>query len=92
MTAAKSNRCGHSDASTILMIAAKRNRYGHRDAPMILQALRHGLRACELVDLECSQVDFKAATLHVPGMCAGRRRARNRLTCSAATNCGRSAD
>jgi integrase len=65
MTAAKSNRCGHSDASMILMIAAKRNRYGHRDAPMILQALRHGLRACELVDLECSQVDFKAATLHV---------------------------
>jgi integrase len=30
-----------------------------------LLAYRHGLRACELVDLEWSQVDFKAAVLHV---------------------------
>jgi integrase len=32
---------------------------------MVLLAYRHGLHACELVDLEWSQVDFKAATLHV---------------------------
>src|SRR5580704_12712959 len=47
------------------MAAAKGNRYGHRDATMVLLAYRHGLRACELVDLEWSQVDFKAAVLHV---------------------------
>jgi type 1 fimbriae regulatory protein FimB/type 1 fimbriae regulatory protein FimE len=48
-----------------LIEAAKGNRHGHRDATMILLAYRHGLRACELVDLEWSQVDFKAAVLHV---------------------------
>jgi type 1 fimbriae regulatory protein FimB/type 1 fimbriae regulatory protein FimE len=48
-----------------LIEAAKSNRHGHRDATMILLAYRHGLRACELVDLEWSQVDFKAAVLHV---------------------------
>jgi integrase len=32
---------------------------------MILLAFRHGLFACELVDLEWSRVDFKAAVLHV---------------------------
>jgi integrase len=32
---------------------------------MVLLAYRHGLRACELVDLEWSQVDIKAAVLHV---------------------------
>ena len=34
-----------------LIAAARSNRYGHRDATMILMAFRHGLRACELVDL-----------------------------------------
>jgi Phage integrase family len=46
-----------------LVEAAKANRHGHRDATML--AYRHGLRACELVDLEWSQVDFKAAVMHV---------------------------
>jgi integrase len=32
---------------------------------MMLLAYRHGLRACELVDLEWSQADFKAALLRV---------------------------
>jgi integrase len=49
----------------IHMIAAERDGYGRRDATMILLAFRRGLRACEPVDLECSQIDFKAATLHV---------------------------
>jgi type 1 fimbriae regulatory protein FimB/type 1 fimbriae regulatory protein FimE len=44
-----------------LIEAAKGNRHGHRDATMILLAYRHELRACELVDLEWSLVDFKAA-------------------------------
>jgi integrase len=59
-----------------LMTAAR----GTRDATMILLAYRHGLRACELVDLEWSQIDFKAAVLHVrrakKGTPAGRRNAR----------------
>jgi integrase len=54
-----------ADEVEALMDAAKGNRYGHRDATMVLSAYRHGLRAVELVDLEWSQVDFKAAVLHV---------------------------
>jgi type 1 fimbriae regulatory protein FimB/type 1 fimbriae regulatory protein FimE len=53
-----------------LIAAAKDNRYGQRDATMILVAFRHGLRAVELCELEWSQVDWRAATLHV-------RRAKN---------------
>jgi len=48
-----------------LMDAARRNRHGHRDATMVLVAFRHGLRACEAVDLRSEQVDFDRATLHV---------------------------
>jgi len=48
-----------------LMAAAKANHYSHRDATMVLVALRHGLRAAELVDLRWEQVDFETATLHV---------------------------
>jgi integrase len=54
-----------ADEVEALMTAAKSNRYAHRDATMVLLTYRHGLRACELVDLEWSQVDFKAAVLHV---------------------------
>src|SRR3954452_21148362 len=45
--------------------AAKANRHGHRDAIMILVAYRHGLRASELTDLRCDQVEFTSAALHV---------------------------
>lgn len=45
--------------------AAKDNRYGHRDATMILVAYKHGLRACELVDLRWDQIDLDSATLAV---------------------------
>jgi integrase len=48
-----------------LIAAAKDNRHGHRDATMVLVAYRHGLRAAELVDLRCDQIDFRTATLHV---------------------------
>jgi len=40
-------------------------RYGHRDATMILITFRHALRVSELVNLRWSDVDFKAARLHV---------------------------
>jgi integrase len=53
-----------------LIEAAKDNRYGHRDATMILVSYRHGLRASEVCDLEWSQIDLAAGTLHV-------RRAKN---------------
>jgi integrase len=53
-----------------LIEAAKHNRYGHRDATLILVAFRHGLRASELCELEWSQIDWRAAALHV-------RRAKN---------------
>src|SRR5215470_7966556 len=48
-----------------LMKAAGKNRRGHRDATMILVCYRHGLRVSELVSMEWSQVDFRAANLHV---------------------------
>ena len=51
-----------------LMAAA--SRYGHRDATMILIGYRHGLRASELCDLQCSQVELASGRLHV-------RRAKN---------------
>ena len=45
--------------------ARKHSRYGHRDSTMILIAYRHGLRACELCDLEWHQVELDAGRLHV---------------------------
>jgi type 1 fimbriae regulatory protein FimB/type 1 fimbriae regulatory protein FimE len=48
-----------------LMAAARQNRHGHRDGTLILIAFRHGLRACEAVDLRWDQVDFNRAVLHV---------------------------
>jgi integrase len=40
-------------------------RYGGRDSTMILITFRHALRVSELVNLRWSDVDFKAARLHV---------------------------
>jgi type 1 fimbriae regulatory protein FimB/type 1 fimbriae regulatory protein FimE len=48
-----------------LIEACKASRYPQRDRTLILVVYRHGLRASEACDLEWSQVDFKAATLHV---------------------------
>ena len=45
--------------------SGKTDAQGHRNATLVLVAYRHGLRAQELCDLEWSQVDWKAATLHV---------------------------
>jgi integrase len=55
------------------MTAAKRNRYGHRQVTMIRLAFHDRLPACELVDLERSQVDFTAARLHVRGAKKGTK-------------------
>ena len=48
-----------------LLKVAKQGRYGSRDHLMVLMAFRHGLRVSELCDLQWSDVDFKAGTLHV---------------------------
>src|SRR6202158_4891063 len=49
-----------------LMKEARQGRYGHRDATLILIAFRHGLRAVEICDLECPQVECgRSASLHV---------------------------
>src|SRR3974390_2374262 len=45
--------------------SGKTDAQGQRNATLILVAYRHGLRAQELCDLEWSQVDWRAATLHV---------------------------
>jgi len=41
-----------------LMKSAHHGRYGHRDVTLILVALRYGLRAAEICDLEWSQVEY----------------------------------
>ena len=48
-----------------LIEAAKGNRHGQRDATMILIAFRHGLRASEICELQWSDVEFEAGTLHL---------------------------
>jgi type 1 fimbriae regulatory protein FimE len=49
-----------------LMRAARRvGRHGHRDATLILLLYRHGLRVSEIGGLRWSQIDLKAALLHV---------------------------
>lgn len=40
-------------------------RRSHRDATMLLLAYRHGLRSCELVALQWSDIDLTAGTIHV---------------------------
>jgi len=48
-----------------ILKTAKLGRYGARDRLMVLMAFRHGLRVSELCDLQWSDIDFKAGTLHV---------------------------
>ena len=48
-----------------LLKVTKNGRYGLRDHLMVLMAFRHGLRVSELCDLQWSDIDFKAGTLHV---------------------------
>jgi integrase len=49
----------------LMAAARKSSRYGHRDATMILLAYRHGLRACEVCDLQWHQVELATGRLHV---------------------------
>ena len=52
--------------------SGKTDAQGHRNATLILVAYRHGLRAQELCDLEWSQVDWRAAALHVRRVKSGK--------------------
>jgi integrase-like protein len=54
-----------AEIKRLMATARKASRYGHRDATMILMAYRHGLRASELGDLQCHQVELTAGRLHV---------------------------
>ena len=53
------------EVEKLMKAARDTGRYGHRDATMILIAYRHGLRACELCDLQWHQVELNAGRLHV---------------------------
>jgi integrase len=46
------------EVERLMTAARKGSRWGHRDATMILIGYRHGLRACELCDLEWHQVEL----------------------------------
>jgi integrase len=54
-----------AEIEKLIAAARKHSRYPDRDATLILVLYRHGLRASEACDLEWSQIDFDAATLHV---------------------------
>jgi integrase len=54
-----------AEVNQLLEAASGSRRYGDRDAAMVLIAFRHALRVSELVNLRWSDVDFKAARLHV---------------------------
>ena len=43
----------------------REKKYALRNSTMILVGYRHGLRVSELTDLQWSDVDFKASTLHI---------------------------
>src|SRR5262245_14938784 len=53
------------EVEKLMKAARNTGRYGHRDATMILIAYRHGLRACELCDLQWHQVELNTGHLHV---------------------------
>src|SRR5262245_15907577 len=53
------------EVEKLMKAARDTGRYGHRDATMILIAYRHGLRACELCDLQWPQVELNTGHLHV---------------------------
>jgi integrase len=54
-----------AEIERLMAAARKSSRYGHRYATMILIGYRHGLRASELCDLQCSQVELASGRLHV---------------------------
>ena len=54
-----------AEIERLITAAGSHGRYLHRDATLILLCYRHGLRVSELVALKWSQVELKAARLHV---------------------------
>lgn len=48
-----------------LVEAARKGRYGTRDAAMVLLAVRHGLRASELVSLQLADLDLEGGRVWV---------------------------
>ena len=54
-----------AEIERLITAAGSHGRYLRRDATLILLCYRHGLRVSELVALKWSQVELKAARLHV---------------------------
>jgi len=54
-----------AEVARLVEAARRGGRYGDRDAALVLLAYRHGFRVSELVALRWSQVDLRAALLHV---------------------------
>ena len=54
-----------AEIERLITAAGSHGRHLHRDATLILLCYRHGLRVSELVALKWSQVELKAARLHV---------------------------
>jgi type 1 fimbriae regulatory protein FimE len=54
-----------AEVERLIETARKRGRNGARDAAAILLAYRHGLRAAELCQLRCVQIDLRHGRLHV---------------------------
>ena len=54
-----------AEIERLIKAAGSHGRHLHRDATLILLCYRHGLRVSELVALKWSQVELKAARLHV---------------------------
>jgi len=54
-----------AEIERLITASGSHGRYLHRDATLILLCYRHGLRVSELVALKWSQVELKAARLHV---------------------------
>jgi len=55
----------HEEEINLLRKVARAGRYGKRDDLMILMCFLHGFRVSELCDLQWTDINFKAATLHV---------------------------
>ena len=54
-----------AEVQRLMGAAQSHGRYGHRDATLILLCYRHGLRVSELISLKWSQVELKAARIHI---------------------------
>jgi type 1 fimbriae regulatory protein FimE len=53
------------EVERLMDTARKHSRHGHRDSTMILTAYRYGMRASEVCDLQCRQIELDQGRIHV---------------------------